>query len=261
MAELSENALHHHIPLYHSMQSDSNKKPACCPICRLPPEKLQPRGNYYVHLHNEHGPPEDREPHFPDFNAFAWVVCRRPSDGKFLLVHEPAGLCGGRPAFWLPAGRVDEGESFVEAAERETLEEGGVKCKITGVLQFRLGGGIVPRIVLLAEALEPRAEAKSLPNFESCGALWVDASAGSSDLKGLTEKDFRSSDPLVYYPKVASGTMRPHSLDTASFEALENFIRDLTSRRDLDYDDCVRKVKSVWKQLVKEYPKSCFEFE
>ena len=54
-------------------------------------------------------------------------------------MHEPAGLCNGRPAFWFPAGRVDEGESFVEAGIRETEEEGGIKAKITGVLQFRLG--------------------------------------------------------------------------------------------------------------------------
>lgn len=56
------------------------------------------RGNFYLHLHNEHGPPDEREPPFPAFDAFSWVVCRRPSDGKFLMVHEPVSLNPSRPA-------------------------------------------------------------------------------------------------------------------------------------------------------------------
>jgi hypothetical protein len=42
-----------------------------------------------------------REPPAPAWAAFAWVVCQRESDGKFLLVNEPAGICGSaRPAYW-----------------------------------------------------------------------------------------------------------------------------------------------------------------
>ena len=34
----------------------------------------------------------------------------RRSDGRFLLVNEPAGIARGVPRYWLPAGRVDAGE-------------------------------------------------------------------------------------------------------------------------------------------------------
>ena len=72
-----------------------------------------------------------REAARPSFAAFAWVVCRRAADGKFAMVNEPAGICrGGRPAYWLPAGRVDAGESLAEAAAREALEEAGVAVEV-----------------------------------------------------------------------------------------------------------------------------------
>ena len=132
--KLSEDQLHAHFPLFHSTQPNAA---ADCPIC-------QPcagtgaagssggccdgeRGGFAVHLHNRHGPACEREPPPPAFAAFAWLVCRRASDGKFLLVNEPAGICAsGTPAFWLPAGRVDAGEGVVAAAEREAMEEAGV---------------------------------------------------------------------------------------------------------------------------------------
>lgn len=234
------------------MQADANARPPACLVCSRPVGEL-PKANFYVHMHNEHGPPEAREPCFPAFNAFAWVVCRRPSDGRFLLVHEPAGLCGGEPLYWLPAGRVDAGETFVEAGVRETLEEGGVACAVKGVLQFLRGRQIVPRIVLYAEACGD-AEAKSVPDFESCGALWVDPEG----LERIREEDCRSPDPLVLYPAVARGSIRPQSIDTASFAALEGMVKRLTAQRDVDYPGWLVEVAKVWDQLQSEYPKSCF---
>jgi len=249
---MGENALHLHLPLYHSMQPDSNSRPPFCVVCEKPVRSLS-KSNFYVHLHNEHGPPEAREPVFPAFNAFAWVVCRRPSDGRFLMVHEPAGLCGGEPLYWLPAGRVDGGETFMEAGVRETLEEGGVACIVKGVLQFLLGKHIVPRIVLYAEACGD-AEAKSVPDFESCGALWVDPRS----LERITGDDCRSPDPLVLYPAVASGSMKPQSIETASFAALERMVKSLTAQKEVDSASLLETVGEVWAQLRAEYPQSCF---
>ena len=98
--------------------------------------------------------------------------------GQMLMVNEPAGICrSGRPGYWLPAGRVDDGEGFVEAAVREAEEEAGVAVEVTGLLRCGLSGG-TPRIVLYAR---PRGGGsgeggvpKSIPDFESVGAMWVD---------------------------------------------------------------------------------------
>ena len=56
--------------------------------------------------------------------------------GKFLLVEEFAS--GTKPVFNQPAGHLDEGESLIEAARRETLEETGFDIEITGYLGVTL---------------------------------------------------------------------------------------------------------------------------
>lgn len=53
------------------------------------------------------------------------------SDGKFLFVEE---YDQGKIVFNQPAGHLDEGESLESAALRETLEETGHTCKLTGYL-------------------------------------------------------------------------------------------------------------------------------
>jgi phosphatase NudJ len=60
---------------------------------------------------------------------FALVVVRRGH--RFLLVHERKH--GG--GWFLPAGRVEPGETLAQAAVRETLEEAGVPIVLEGVLR------------------------------------------------------------------------------------------------------------------------------
>lgn len=69
------------------------------------------------------------------------------------MVNEPAGISGGRPRFWLPAGRVDRGESLREACEREALEEAGVEVRVTGILRLMVSSGTL-RALFLAEPKE-----------------------------------------------------------------------------------------------------------
>jgi len=52
--------------------------------------------------------------------------------GKFLMVEEYAN--GTNAVFNQPAGHLEEGETLIEAALRETLEETGYEIEITGYL-------------------------------------------------------------------------------------------------------------------------------
>lgn len=54
-----------------------------------------------------------------------------PQNGKFLFVkeHTEQGI-----AYNQPAGHLEEGEDFIRAAQRETLEETGWQINITGFL-------------------------------------------------------------------------------------------------------------------------------
>jgi phosphatase NudJ len=69
-----------------------------------------------------------REPIPTWFFAVAVVRLGR----RFLLVEERKH--GG--GWYLPAGRVEPGESLEAGARRETLEEAGIAIRVTGVLRF-----------------------------------------------------------------------------------------------------------------------------
>jgi phosphatase NudJ len=101
--------------------------------------------------------------------CFAVVVARRGD--KFLLVHETK-----HGSLWyLPAGRVEPGESFAAAARRETLEEAGVPVELVGVIRIEhtpSPAGARMRVVFLAEPVDDTPP-KSVPDEESLEAAWV----------------------------------------------------------------------------------------
>lgn len=64
------------------------------------------------------------------------VGCVVEQDGRYLLVEE---LIGGRLVLNQPAGHLDPGESLIDAARRETLEETGYSVEpeaLVGVYQL-----------------------------------------------------------------------------------------------------------------------------
>lgn len=71
-----------------------------------------------------------RETGCPTHN-FSIVICRRRSDNKYLAVKETRNR-----GWWVPGGWVDPGETLVDAAVRETLEEAGVDVEIKGILRI-----------------------------------------------------------------------------------------------------------------------------
>lgn len=100
---------------------------------------------------------------------FALVVVRKGD--QYLLVHERKF----EQTWFLPAGRVEPGETFAEAARRETLEETGVPITLTGVLRIEHSPAQSTsrmRIIYLAEPADD-TKPKSVPDEESLGAEWV----------------------------------------------------------------------------------------
>jgi ADP-ribose pyrophosphatase YjhB (NUDIX family) len=155
-SSLSYSQLYVHVPLYHTNEGCLSGK---CPVCQ------RSTRNFAVHLHEEHDAEHRDKPEALPLYAFALVVCQRKSDQRFLVVQE-----SGSMGFWLPGGRVEVGEQLDKAAERETLEEAGVKIRITGVLKIEF----TPRndinrlrIIFFAEPFdENNCEPKTIPDYE-----------------------------------------------------------------------------------------------
>src|ERR1044071_4406622 len=120
-----------------------------------------------------------REP-IPTY-CFAVVVVRRGD--QFLLAHE----CKHGQLWYVPAGGVEPGETFMVAARRETMEETSVPVKIVGIL--RVEHSPMPtaarlRVVFLAEPIDDTPP-KSVPDDESLEAAWVRLEElGSYPLRG-----------------------------------------------------------------------------
>lgn len=107
-----------------------------------------------------------RDP-IPTF-AFALVLVKKGH--KFLLVHEQKHGQG----WYLPAGRVEPGETFAAAAIRETKEEGGIDIVLEGILRIQhspVVGGARIRVFFLARPKDD-SPPKSAPDEHSLEARW-----------------------------------------------------------------------------------------
>jgi 8-oxo-dGTP pyrophosphatase MutT (NUDIX family) len=100
---------------------------------------------------------------------FALVVVRLGQ--RFLVVHERKH----GQLWYLPAGRVERGETLVEAAVRETREEAGIDIVVEGILRVQHtpdAHGARVRVVFVARPTSD-APPKQEPDGESLGAAWV----------------------------------------------------------------------------------------
>jgi phosphatase NudJ len=101
--------------------------------------------------------------------CYALVVVRKGD--RFLLVQESKY---GEP-WYLPGGRVEAGETFTDAAVRETREEAGIPVRVTGVIRVEHSpspAGARMRVLFLAEPTDDTPP-KSEPDDESLRATWV----------------------------------------------------------------------------------------
>jgi len=106
------------------------------------------------------------------------VVCR--NGDKFVCTDESRG-------WYLPAGRVDFGETFATAAKREAQEEAGLNVNLDGVYRIEYspqGNMCRMRIVFAGTPVDPKAPLKSVSDSETNGASW------------LTVKEFSEKKPL-----------------------------------------------------------------
>ena len=126
--------------------------------------------------------------------CFAVVVVRLGH--RFLIVHERKH--GQR--WYLPAGRVEPGETFAEAAIRETREEAGLEVALEGVVRVEHSpalDGARLRVVYVARPTDDRPP-KAAPDAESLGAAWV-------TLEELDRYALRGEDVRALFAHVAGG--------------------------------------------------------
>jgi len=128
--------------------------------------------------------------------TFALVVVRRGD--AFLVARERKH--GQR--WYLPAGRVEPGESMADAARRETLEETGVEVELDGILRVEYTP--MPdmttrmRVVFLAHPVDGEATPRTEPNAHTLGARWV-------TLSELSELSLRGEEVRRIFAAVHAG--------------------------------------------------------
>jgi len=107
---------------------------------------------------------------FPIRTWYFVVVVVRKGD-RFCLVNESK-----HDGWYLPAGRVELGEGFAEAARRETLEEAGIPIRLDGILRIehtpKKPDRARMRIIFLASPSDD-TQLKSEPDDDTLEARWV----------------------------------------------------------------------------------------
>jgi phosphatase NudJ len=139
---------------------------------------------------------------------FALVVVR--SGDRFLVVQERKH----GQLWYLPAGRVEPGESLTDAARREAIEETGIPVELEGILEVQHtphpNGYSRVRVIFLArpaEEIPPKSEADD----ESLGAAWV-------TLEELQRLPLRGDEVVRLFRGVADGSLTAAPLSLLACE-------------------------------------------
>lgn len=101
--------------------------------------------------------------------CYALVVVHQ--DGRFALVQET-----DTKNWYLPAGRVEAGETFFEGARRETREESGLDVELTGIVRVEHtpmpDGSARLRVIFAGRPVQPGAKLKDFEDEHSAQARW-----------------------------------------------------------------------------------------
>ncbi|KAL7730038.1 hypothetical protein ACLKA6_009326 [Drosophila palustris] len=90
---------------------------------------------------------------------------------ELLMIEEAKPSCAGK--WYLPAGRMEHGESITEAAARELFEETGLNAEMTTLLAVESAGGSWFRFVLTGRITGGRLKTPADADAESIQALWL----------------------------------------------------------------------------------------
>jgi len=146
------NELRNHVPSFHGNLPMKLSFP--CSFC-----SGKSVSNITKHTYEDHFEQEFRRIEAEPGYSFSVCVIQHQLTKKFLLVSEFA--CEG---WWLPAGRLDRGESFKEAAVREAKEESGMDVELLGVLAVEFNpDGCKHRTFFLAQPKDPNQIPKKIP--------------------------------------------------------------------------------------------------
>ncbi|KAH8375910.1 8-oxo-dGDP phosphatase NUDT18 [Drosophila serrata] len=90
---------------------------------------------------------------------------------ELLMIEEAKQSCAGK--WYLPAGRMERGESITEAAAREVFEETGLNAELNTLLAVEAAGGSWFRFVLTGRITGGRLKTPADADAESIQARWV----------------------------------------------------------------------------------------
>ncbi|EFO16726.2 hypothetical protein LOAG_11777 [Loa loa] len=117
------------------------------------------------------------------------IIFRERNDGnlELLLTQEAKRRCLGK--WYIPAGRVEPGETILEGVVREVFEETGYKCEPEELLSVEVQGSGWYRFSFYCNIIG--GERKVIADIESLGADWF-----SIDEIKAKKVDLRASDFL-----------------------------------------------------------------
>lgn len=109
---------------------------------------------------------------------------------EVLMMQEAKESCAGK--WYLPAGRMEKGETIMQATIREVLEETGLECDPKTLLVVETAGGMWYRFVLTGEIIGGELKTPAKADKESLQAKWIsnlqEITLRSNDIVHLIEK-------------------------------------------------------------------------
>ncbi|XP_069955727.1 8-oxo-dGDP phosphatase NUDT18 isoform X4 [Cherax quadricarinatus] len=125
--------------------------------------------------------PADFTPTLRDNVCYIVAAVLVNDEGHVLMMQEAKSSCAGK--WYLPAGRMEAGETIVEAAKREVLEETGLETDITTLIMVESASGSWFRFVVTGNVLGGTLKTPACADKESLQAKWVE-DLGELSLRG-----------------------------------------------------------------------------